>query len=83
MFVMAISNRGRKGEIGTVTGDGTSIGLFAGYTKCEQCKQQLKIVIPITEARQLADKLGFRRKESLKVRLAKKLRKWTDSVIVQ
>ena len=52
-------------------------GIFAGYTKCEQCSSELKIVLRVHEVRELSRIAGIALKQdNWKVRVLRKIEKW-------
>ncbi len=72
---------GKPQKIGIYTSKGNRGGYFLGYTKCEHCAIDLKILLNTTEMREFKDILGIsRRKEKLKVKIAKKIQKWAEHV---
>ncbi len=72
MSIQQINYRGRKGVVGKVCFGDEGLAFFAGYHECE-CGNRGKILLNMDDVRSLAQKMGGGKKESVGIRLTKKL----------
>lgn len=84
MLAKSVRRTGKDQRLGSYirgTTEGQPGGLFAGYTKCEHCHVDLKLIMQVQEARALANIVGTDYgKLTWKVRIAKRIQKWAESV---
>ena len=86
MKTRAVRKTGSPQRVGTYirgTTEDEKGGIFVGYTKCEHCTVDLKVIMFVDEARHIADIVGTTvNQRSARVKFAKRVQKWAESAIM-
>jgi hypothetical protein len=79
MLVIKLGQKARPGRIGAAMFANNTLHFLAGYTKCEHCTSDVKVLFTPDEVRSLEKAFGFG-KRSWKARIAIMLQKWASDV---